>query len=80
MFNKVVHLKFSLPKLTIGVEHSIPISGFRNVCGGMLMFFQNNPNDITIDTNIVQYQLLVDRFDQAYITDPTGKNIMNNQK
>ena len=80
MFNKVVHLKFSLPKLTIGVEHSIPISGFRNVCGGMLLFFQNNPNDITTETNIVQYQLMVDRFNDAYIVDATGKNIMNNQK
>ena len=80
LFNKVVHLKYSLPKITLGVQHSIPLAGFRNVCGGMLLFFQNAENDISIETNVVQYHFLTDRFDQVYINDPTGRNIMNNQK
>ena len=80
MFNKMVHLKFSLPKLDIGIEQSVPLSGFRNVCGGMLMFFQNPENNITLAYNFVPYHYLVDRFDQVYITDPTGRNINNNLK
>ena len=44
MFNKKIHLKFSVPVLNLNIEHSLPLAGFRNVCGGMMIYILNLEN------------------------------------
>jgi hypothetical protein len=81
MFNKKVHLKFNITKLDIGIEQSIPLSGFRNVCGGMLVFITSPETYVaSTDPDAIKWHLISDKMDQLYILNPTGQNIMNNTK
>jgi hypothetical protein len=81
MHNKVVHLKYSVPIINMNQEFSLPLAGFRNVCGGMFIFILNPENDITMANNAnISYHLLTNVIDQTYILDPTGQNINNNIK
>jgi len=46
MFNKRVIQRYNINNITNGIEVSVNLAGFRNVCGGMLVYLSYPLNDI----------------------------------
>jgi hypothetical protein len=81
LFNKRVVLRYNINKLTAGTEYSIPLAGFRNVCGAILLYIRRPENEIKYTTLGNLYSHIVNlQMDNVYIVDPTGRNIQNNNK
>ena len=80
MFNKRIIQRYNINKLDANVEVSVPLAGFRNVVGALLLFITYPQNDIKLSSHGYQSHLVKYPLTDMYLVDPTGRNVQNNNK
>lgn len=80
MFNKKIVQRYNINKLDAGIEVSVPLAGFRNVAGALLLYLTYPLNDIKLSNHGYQSHLIKFQLDNVYLVDSTGRNVQNNNK
>jgi len=80
LFNKRLLVQYNIPSLTLNNNYSINIAGFNNVAAAALCWISIPDSNITLGTSndSLVWHLFNYSMDNVFITDGTGKNIINN--